>query len=137
MNVLLWPCAYVFTLTVGYRKTMDLLCNFRYWVLAFCLTPFVLSASAFSADLTLNPDLIDSGEYGWRWGSNSHRDSVVAEFQGTSQDLELSVVGYDIDFPDESSVELNGQLLGYLDTSPSNNSPVSYTHLTLPTKRIV
>ena len=71
-------------------------------------------------DVTLTSGAVDTGEYGWKFGSDRHQVSLVTVFQNTGVDSELSVTGYDIDKADEIAVFLNGNLLGYLDVGPDN-----------------
>ena len=74
----------------------------------------------FAPDLTLAIGAVDSGEYGWYYGSRQHRAGLTAAFENTGADLQLSVTGYDIDSADELAVYLNGNLLGYLRVGPDN-----------------
>jgi Zn-dependent metalloprotease len=74
----------------------------------------------FQPDVTLTVDVLDSGEYGNKYGSDQNETLMMAAFQSTGSDLRLSVTGYDIDFPDEVAVLLNREFLGYL-TVGSNN----------------
>jgi hypothetical protein len=71
-------------------------------------------------DLTLTLGVQDPGAYGNNYGTNQNPTSVMAAFEGTGSDLQLSVTGYDIDAPDEVSVYLNGSLQGHLRTGPDN-----------------
>ena len=73
-----------------------------------------------NVDFTITPGVTETGEYGWAWGSNNNMDAVVVEFQGTTNDLFLSVLGYDIDTNTEISVTLNGQTLGNLPKGANN-----------------
>ena len=73
-----------------------------------------------AADLTLVPGVMDTWQYGWRWGDNAHRESVTAAFQSTGADFDLDVTGYDMDAGDEISVWLNGNRIGFLAKGPNN-----------------
>jgi len=70
------------------------------------------------ADITLTVGVIDSGEYGYNYGSSQHATELTVGFTGTSMDLFFSVTGYDIDYADEVAVYLNDSLLGYLSIGP-------------------
>ena len=73
------------------------------------------------ADFVLSVGTTETGEYGNNYNGKSDADGVVTgEFEGPSQDLTLTVVGYDIDFPDEVQVRVNGNVLGFLTTGPNN-----------------
>ena len=72
----------------------------------------------------------ENGEFGNKYNGLTDVDGVVhAGFQGQVSDLELSVVGFDIDFSDEVEVRLNGDSLGYLSVGPNNavNSGDTFT----------
>lgn len=56
----------------------------------------------------------DTGKYGRKFGSDRNPISLIARFNGTSQDLMLSALGYDVDTSREIQVRLNGRLLGNL-----------------------
>ncbi|MGD9045012.1 MAG: PQQ-dependent sugar dehydrogenase, partial [Desulfobacterales bacterium] len=71
-------------------------------------------------DITLTLGVVDTGEYGYKYGSNEHKITLVAGFTGTSTDLLFSVTGYDIDYTDEVAVYLNDNLLGYLSKGPND-----------------
>jgi ABC-type amino acid transport substrate-binding protein len=62
----------------------------------------------------------DGGEYGHNFGTDQNDVSLFAVFNGSGMDLELSVAGYDVDFPDEVALFLNGDLLGHLSTGPND-----------------
>jgi len=68
--------------------------------------------------LTLN--VTDSNEYGNDYGTDQHLVGLLATFTGTSDELSFHLTGYDIDYVDELSVSLNGNLLGYLTVGPNN-----------------
>ena len=71
-------------------------------------------------EVKLTPDVTDSGNYGYNYGSNEHPLMLVAVWQGTGSDITLHVTGYDIDWTDEVAVELNGSQIGYLSVGPNN-----------------
>lgn len=71
-------------------------------------------------EVKLTPDVTDSRAFGFNYGSNEHQLMLVAVWQGTGGDVELHVTGYDIDWPDEVSVEINGEPAGYLSVGPDN-----------------
>jgi len=63
----------------------------------------------------------DTGQYGNNYGSNANPTVLVAAFEGDgSSSYELQVTGYDVDYPDEISVTVNDNLIGYL-TKGRNN----------------
>ena len=96
-----------------------------------------LRVDSAQADVQLTIDQVDSGQYGNGWGTNQHPLMLTAAFDTTgSEDLSLSVEGYDVDFDDEIAVRLNGVLLGYLSTGP-NNSLNSGDTLSLPTASLI
>jgi len=72
------------------------------------------------ADLTLVPGVLDTGQYGYRWGNNAHREEFTVAFQSTGANFELQLTAYDMDFNDEISVFLNGDQIGYLSKGPNN-----------------
>lgn len=72
------------------------------------------------ADLTLVPGVLDTGQYGYRWGNNAHREEFTVAFQSTGANFELRLVAFDMDFNDEISVFLNGNQIGYLSKGPNN-----------------
>ncbi len=75
------------------------------------------------ADFTLTLDQTETGKYGNHFdGAMDEDGQVFASFEGTSQDLILTLSGYDIDKVDEVEVLLNGNSLGYLDTIGNNIS---------------
>ncbi len=71
-------------------------------------------------EIQLTPGTTDTGAYGYNYGSNEHQDSLVVTWQYTGDDVVLNVTGYDIDWNDEISLELNGSLIGYLTAGPNN-----------------
>jgi len=71
-------------------------------------------------EIVLIPHVLDTNEYGWRWGDNLHEAEVAAKFQSTGFDLELNVTAFDVDYNDEISVHLNGDQIGYLSKGPNN-----------------
>ena len=83
------------------------------------LTVFVVGPSG-TIEIPLTVGIMDSGKYGYNYGSNLHATELTATFKGTSVDLLFSVRGYDIDYVDEIAVYLNDNLLGYLSKGPNN-----------------
>ncbi len=84
------------------------------------LTIEVLGPSG-TVEVALVPDDgPDAGQYGYNYGSGVHERDLYVTFDGTGTDLTLSVIGYDIDYPDEVSVSLNGTPLGYLSVGPND-----------------
>lgn len=78
-------------------------------------------------DFTLTQDVQDSTEYGNKYNGATDEDGVIiAEFTGTSGDLELSFKGFDIDNGSEIEVLLNGVSKGFLDAG-ANNGLADYT----------
>jgi hypothetical protein len=73
-------------------------------------------------EVVLQIGVMDSGQYGYSYGTSQHRSGLYATFLGTGVDLALHVSGYDIDDPsgDEVEVHLNGTFLGYLSNGPDN-----------------
>jgi subtilisin family serine protease len=71
-------------------------------------------------EVILTEGVVDTGKYGLNYGSNLHETELIANFDGTTKDLVLTVAGYDIDWNDEIAVYLNGNLLGYLSKGPNN-----------------
>ncbi len=86
------------------------------------VTNIGLEEQAVSPVIELSLGVTDTTEYGWRWGTNNHRDVVTTTFSGIDEDIYLSVTGYDVDQNDEVVVKLNGNVIGYLSVGPSNNS---------------
>jgi hypothetical protein len=72
------------------------------------------------ADLTLTVGVMDTGEYGYNYGSTQYQKEFLVGFVGTTLDLVFSVTGYDIDDGDEVKVYLNDVLLGNLSKGPDN-----------------
>ena len=71
-----------------------------------------------AADVSLTVGEEDSGRFGNKWSGRSDSDGVVTasfDVSDPTQDLVLSLTGYDIDYDDEVSVSLNGDRIGYLD----------------------
>jgi glucose/arabinose dehydrogenase len=71
-------------------------------------------------DVALTVGVMDTGEYGYNYGSSEHEKELIATFDGTAMDLVFSVTGYDIDSGDEVRVYLNDVPLGYLSQGPDN-----------------
>jgi subtilisin family serine protease/ABC-type amino acid transport substrate-binding protein len=84
--------------------------------------PLTLQAVGTSGtfELVLQVGVMETGEYGWKWGTNEHKVELYASFTGTAGDLTLNVTGYDIDYADELAVYLNGNLIGHLTKGPNN-----------------
>ena len=71
--------------------------------------------------IALTVDAVDTGQYGYNYGSSEHETQLFATFQGDRVTAyQLQVTGYDIDLVDEISVHLNGVQIGYLSTGPDN-----------------
>jgi subtilisin family serine protease len=79
----------------------------------------VLGASG-TVEAVLTIGQTDGNQYGYKYGSGTHKDALYAVFSGTTQDLTLDVTGYDIDYVDEIQVFLNGVAQGYLSKGPNN-----------------
>ena len=82
---------------------------------------FGFGGQALAQDFTLVSGVEETGEYGWRWGSNNNRESVEAEFEQVESDIVLSYRGYDVDNVTEVSVLLNGEFLSYMPLSGNNS----------------
>ena len=75
------------------------------------------------APLVLTIGTREGERYGYRYqGQNAHRAGVAFEFTANGSALEFSYEGFDIDFPDEVKVRLNGTDLGHMGTTPNNGS---------------
>jgi hypothetical protein len=84
------------------------------------LTVFVVGPSG-TIEIPLIVGQMNTGEYGYNYGSNLHATELTATFDSPSKDLVFSVSGYDIDYvDDEVAVYLNDNLLGYLSRGPNN-----------------
>ena len=71
--------------------------------------------------IALMVDEIDTGQYGYHYGSNEHETVLATTFVGDgSTPYELHVTGYDIDDSTEVAVYLNGTRIGYLSVGPDN-----------------
>lgn len=67
-----------------------------------------------------------SGTYGNKFSGLTDDDGLLSfAFEGSAQDLTLSLLGYDIDTVDEVEVLLNGSSLGYLELTANNAFSVS------------
>ena len=89
---------------VTFRQTLDP--NFKWGVTNITLD---------EAPLTLEVGSVVTDELGNRFGSAADTDGeVTTSFVGTGRDLILTVDGYDVDFPPEIEVVLNGESLGFL-----------------------
>ncbi|MGH9462484.1 MAG: hypothetical protein ACRD1X_14820, partial [Vicinamibacteria bacterium] len=72
--------------------------------------------------VSLTLDEIDSGAYGYQYGSDEHESKLTATFPGDGvSTYYLQVTGYDIDYADEISVHVNGSPIGFLRKGPNNN----------------
>ena len=74
-----------------------------------------------TVDVVLTIGVLETGQYGYRYGTGQHKFGIPLVFQNAGVDLVLTLNGYDIDYGDEVSVSLNGVLLGYLSKGPNNN----------------
>ena len=72
-------------------------------------------------DVVLTVGVLETGQYGNKYGTNQHKFGIPLNFQNVGVDLVLTLTGYDIDFTNEVSVSLNGVFLGYLSKGPNNN----------------
>jgi hypothetical protein len=71
--------------------------------------------------VALTVDEVDTGAYGYYYGTNEHETSLTATFSGdATSTYYLQVTGYDIDRGDEISVYLNGNLIGFLSKGRNN-----------------
>ena len=92
---------------------------FGKWLFAI-LGLLAISLPASAQDISLTPGVLESGDFGNRFNGTSDADGVItAGFESTGTDLTLSVVGFDIDFPDEVEVRVNGARLGFLSVGPT------------------
>jgi len=90
------------------------------------VTDLLLSAAS-SSDISLTPDVLDSGTYGNKYNGATDADGILtAGFEFTGSDMALDFKGYDIDFADEVELFLNGVSQGYLDVG-LNNGLEDYT----------
>jgi hypothetical protein len=94
-----------------------------------------LLIASFQPATTLALGVPDAGSYGHNFGIEVN-EVLVASFQGTTSDLELSLTGYDIDFVDEVSVHVNGELLGHLSIGPDNGLNVGDQFRVLASQQI-
>ena len=117
---------------VGWRTCVPTSTFFIQCSAKYCLI-FLLcvSGQTLAQDFVLLPEVEETGEYGWRWGSENNRDSVEAEFEQVESDIVLSYRGYDIDNATEVSVLLNGELLEFMPRSGNN---LSLIHISEPTR---
>ena len=71
-------------------------------------------------DMTLAQGVAETGKYGNHFSGASDSDGLVyASFEGQSQDMVLSVSGFDIDYETEVLVRLNGEAIGWLNAGPN------------------
>lgn len=83
----------------------------------------LLAASAHSAEIVIQEGVTDSGVYGNKHPAPLIRvtDELTVSFSLEDEGpVSFSVVGYDIDFPDEVSITINGQTL-FLEAVKVNN----------------
>ena len=82
-------------------------------------------------ELPLDEDLVIgstiSGQYGNGWdGTNDADGRVTFGFTASSDqaesDLAVDLIAYDIDFSDETAIEVNETTIGYLETTANNES---------------
>ena len=71
-------------------------------------------------EVPLTVGVMDTGQYGYNYGTSLHQTELIATFTGTTLDLVFSLTGYDIDYVDEIAVYLNGVQLGYLSPGANN-----------------
>ena len=83
------------------------------------VTNILLQRTDFT-DISIVPGIEVNAQLGWRWGTNSNRDSVVVAFDNTGIDTTMSVAGYDIDTDTEVIVYMNGYFVGFLPRSSNN-----------------
>jgi len=92
------------------------------------LTNLLLTTESISQ---LTVGTIHSGSYGYLYnGISTNETSAAFQFEGTSNDLTLSLDTYDIDTADEVSVVVNGVPVGNLSITSNNGSGT--TSLTIP-----
>ncbi len=95
-------------------------------------TDILLTSSTPVIDTTSDVQLIvgevESGDFGYRFnGVDAHRESLTMEFESNSENLTLSLTGYDIDTRREVSVLLNGVAVGDIARTPNNGfSPSTF-----------
>ena len=90
--------------------------------------PFLEAVSGLSAgaaaqaaeSIPLSVGSLDATQWGWKWGTNSHKDGIAFTFVGNGLPRELHLTAYDVDARDELSVYLNDGLVGYLPRGPNN-----------------
>ena len=79
------------------------------------------ASAAPDVDFTLSRGVTETGSYGNKFNNQFDPDGVItASFAGTGSNLDLSLLGFDIDFANEVKVSLNGNSLGFLTTGPNN-----------------
>ncbi|MFW2440134.1 MAG: S8 family serine peptidase [Arenicellales bacterium] len=80
--------------------------------------------------LLLNAE--DATKWGWNYeGIDSHKESILFQFDSNGSDRYFHVTGYDVDWPDELCVYLNDLLVECLITGPNNAHTASQV-ITLP-----
>jgi len=76
--------------------------------------------SAVNLDVLLTIGVLESGQYGYRYGSGQHQGGIPLVFDNVGGDLTLSLNGFDIDYNNEVSVSLNGVPIGFLSKGANN-----------------
>lgn len=83
------------------------------------ITNVMVEAIPTATDITLALGVLDTSQHGNNWlGLTNPTGMVTASFQGTTEDVNLSVEAYDMDFADEMQVLLNGTHIGFLTMAP-------------------
>ncbi|MFC6639873.1 CARDB domain-containing protein [Sulfitobacter sediminilitoris] len=91
--------------------------NYTWGITELLLEPGV----AVDFDLVLGA--LETGSYGRNFNGTSDSDGLIrAGFTGTTEDLVLSLTGYDMDDPREVEILLNGVGLGYLGMTGDNGT---------------
>jgi beta-glucanase (GH16 family) len=74
-----------------------------------------------SPTIALPLNTLNAQKYGHAFeGTSNFQESVEFVFPGSANNLLLSLDTYDIDFVDEVAIQLNGNLIGYLNTTDNN-----------------
>ncbi len=94
-----------------------------------------LLLSTFQNDVALVPDDADGGAYG-NYGHNPYKSSVIAIFENTGVDMQLSVNGFDIDYTGEVAVYLNGTFVAHLSMGPNGGLTTGDTFFIPATQQI-
>ncbi|MFC6639872.1 hypothetical protein ACFQDR_23115 [Sulfitobacter sediminilitoris] len=91
--------------------------NYTWGITELLLEPGV----AVDFDLVLGA--LETGSYGRNFNGTSDSDGLIrAGFTGTTEDLVLSLTGYDMDDPREVEILLNGVGFGYLGMTGDNGT---------------